>query len=167
LGSNCVDCHNDIHENFINEKFYPKQDCTACHVNDTWSSINSFDHSKTKWPLEGKHQQVACRDCHFAENETNKKEIIQQFTNLDSNCIACHENVHEDKFAINGVTDCVRCHVTASWMPENFDHDTTNFPLEGKHREVDCRACHKSNTLSGKEEVIYKLNKFQCIDCHS
>ncbi|GAA4946106.1 hypothetical protein GCM10023314_19240 [Algibacter agarivorans] len=166
LGSKCVDCHNDIHENYISVTFYPKQDCTACHINDTWSSINSFDHSKTDWALEGKHQQVACRDCHFTESENNKNEIIQKFTNLETDCIACHDNVHENTFAINGVTDCVRCHVTTSWIPENFDHDTTNFSLEGKHTEVDCRACHTSTTVNGKEEIIYKLNKLECIDCH-
>jgi hypothetical protein len=167
LGTSCVECHNDIHKGFISEKFYPKQNCTACHVNDTWSSINSFDHSKTKWPLEGKHKQVDCRECHFTENENNKLEIIQKFTNLETDCISCHENVHEDTFAINGITDCIRCHVTSSWVPENFDHNTTNFPLTGKHVDVDCRACHTSSTVNGKEEIIYKLNKFECIDCHS
>ena len=166
LGSTCVDCHNDIHESSISEIFYPNQDCTACHVNDMWSSINSFDHSKTEWPLEGKHQQIACRECHFSENENNKQEIIQKFTDLDTDCISCHENVHEDIFAINGVTDCLRCHVTTSWIPENFDHDTTNFPLEGKHTDVECRACHTSTIVNGKEEIIYKINKFECIDCH-
>ena len=167
LGSTCVDCHKDIHKGFISEKFYPKQDCATCHVNDAWTSINTFNHAKTKWPLEGKHKQVACRECHFTENAKNKSQITQKFMDLDTDCVACHKNVHGDKFSINGVTDCVRCHVTTSWLPENFNHDTTNFPLEGKHKEVDCRACHKSTTIDGKEEIIYKIKKFQCIDCHS
>lgn len=167
MGSECIDCHNDIHEGFIPKKFYPEQNCTACHINDSWTSINTFNHSNTNWALTGKHQDVACSSCHFSENEKNRSEIVQKFIDLDTDCISCHENVHEDKFAINGVTDCVRCHVTSSWMPENFDHDTTNFPLEGKHKDVDCKACHTSTIINGKEEVIYKLNKFECIDCHS
>ncbi len=166
LGSNCVDCHNDIHKGFITEAFYPNQDCTTCHVNDTWSNINSFDHSKTEWVLEGKHQQVACRECHFTENENNKNEIIQKFTNLDTDCITCHENIHEDIFAVNGVTDCIRCHVATSWTPENFDHNTTNFSLEGKHKEVECKACHTSSIEKDKRVTLYKLNTFECVDCH-
>jgi hypothetical protein len=51
-------------------------------------------------------------------------------------------------------------------MPENFDHDTTKFPLEGKHKEVDCRACHTSSIENGEAVILYKLNKFECIDCH-
>ena len=166
LGSNCVDCHNDIHENYISETFYPNQDCTACHVNDSWSIINSFDHATTNWPLTGRHLNVDCRECHFNENSDNKAINSQKFTNLDTNCVSCHENVHDDTFAIDGVTDCNRCHVTTSWMPENFDHSTTNFPLEGKHKEVDCRACHTSSTENGETVILYKLNKFECIDCH-
>ena len=166
LGSNCVDCHNDIHINYISETFYPNQDCTACHINDSWSIINSFDHSTTNWSLTGRHLNVDCRACHFNENSDNKPDNSQKFTNLDTNCVSCHENVHEDTFAVDGVTDCNRCHVTSSWMPENFDHNTTNFPLEGKHKEVDCRACHTSSVENGETVILYKLNKFECIDCH-
>ncbi|MFK5880394.1 MAG: hypothetical protein QM478_12965 [Flavobacteriaceae bacterium] len=166
LGETCVDCHKDIHKSYISDTFYPNQDCTACHINDTWSSINSFDHSKTNWTLDGKHLEVDCRACHFIENTDKNSIPIQKFTDMDTNCIACHENIHNDEFAINGVTDCIRCHVTSSWMPENFNHNRTKFPLEGKHKEVDCRACHTSRIENGETVVLYKLNKFECIDCH-
>jgi len=165
LGSECIDCHQDIHEGYINQSFYPEDDCRSCHINDSWSEV-TFDHSQTNWTLDGRHLEVNCRECHFIENTDNKGDTIQEFAKLDTNCIACHENVHNDSFAIDGITDCLRCHVTSSWIPENFDHGSTKFALEGKHKEIDCRACHTSSLENGKTIVLYKLNKFQCIDCH-
>jgi len=166
LGSSCVDCHIDLHEGYISESFYPEDDCRICHINDSWVDIKAFDHTSTKWSLEGKHLDVDCRSCHFIENPDNNTVTTQKFANLETDCIACHENIHEDTFAVNGVTDCVRCHVTRSWIPENFDHNTTNFPLEGKHLEVECGVCHTSNTEKGESLILYKLNTFECIDCH-
>jgi hypothetical protein len=165
LGSECVDCHQDIHENYISETFYPNQDCTACHINESWSNI-TFSHDTTDWPLDGAHVNVECRACHFIENIDNEVVTSQKFSNLETTCVSCHENIHEDTFAIDGVTDCIRCHVTSTWMPENFDHNATRFPLEGKHQELECIACHSNSEVNGKTEVLYKLNKLECIDCH-
>ncbi|MBT8275188.1 MAG: cytochrome c family protein [Bacteroidia bacterium] len=164
LGSSCVDCHTDFHESFISTTFYPDQDCTTCHSNDAWNIVN-FDHNITNWPLDGKHLDVDCRACHFeiSENETI---ISQNFTNLDNQCASCHENVHEDAFAIDGITDCNRCHVTQSWFPEKFNHNSTAFPLEGRHAEISCAACHEISDDNGQKTVMYKLNKLECIDCH-
>jgi hypothetical protein len=164
LGTTCVDCHVDFHENFISATYYPEQDCTACHNNEAWASVN-FDHSLTNWPLEGRHEVVNCSSCHFNFDENNTV-ISQNFSKLDNECVACHENIHGDAFAINGVTSCDRCHVTTSWIPELFDHSKTAFPLEGRHSEVSCAACHTTVGEDGEQTVLYKLNKLECIDCH-
>ena len=84
-----------------------------------------------------------CRACHFKELDENKGPSEQKFAGLDNECLACHENIHDETFAENGVTDCKRCHITTSWFPETFDHDLTNFPLEGKHAKIQCSACHE------------------------
>ncbi len=165
LGSDCIDCHQDLHEGYISEKFYPKDDCVVCHVNETWSSVN-FDHNLTDWPLDGKHKEVDCRDCHF-EMSDNNIVIDQTFNALESNCVQCHDNIHDDLFAINGETDCIRCHVTDSWYPKNFDHNNTSFPLKGRHTEIECSECHTASILDGKPIIEYKIKKFECIDCHS
>ena len=164
LGSECIDCHEDIHKTYISVTYYPNNDCKACHVNDAWSQVN-FDHKRTKWPLDGAHTKVSCRECHF-EVLADNKTVLQKFNTLKGECISCHENVHGDEFAIDGVTDCKRCHVTESWFPDKFDHSTTRFPLEGRHAEIECKACHEVATADGTTEVIYKLEKLQCIDCH-
>ncbi len=165
LGETCVDCHQDIHEGYISEKYYPKDDCKICHINDAWTAVD-FDHNQTKWPLEGKHSEIGCRACHFIENTDNKKSTVQKFANLDSECITCHENIHDDSFAIDGITNCTRCHVTDSWFPKRFNHNLTDFPLEGMHAKIECGACHKITKENGQTEIVYKINKFRCIDCH-
>jgi hypothetical protein len=164
MGTDCIDCHQNIHEGYIAEKYYPENDCAVCHSNEGWGAI-TFDHTKTDWPLTGAHQEVSCSACHF-ENSGNNGEISQNFSNLDTNCASCHENVHGNSFAINGITECSRCHVTTSWFPEKFDHDNTRFPLEGKHAQINCRACHEVNNENGESVVVYRLNKLDCKDCH-
>lgn len=160
----CVDCHKDIHKNYITEKYYPEANCTVCHVSDTWSSVN-FDHKKTDWPLEGKHLETECRDCHFKNTEKGNK-FNQKFSKLESDCVSCHESKHGDQFAINGKTTCVRCHVFKSWVPEKFDHNTTAFRLEGKHAEIECSQCHVAAVENNHSRFNYKIKKHQCIDCH-
>ncbi len=164
LGSTCIDCHKDSHEGFISEKYYPKQDCKSCHINETWSTVN-FDHNNTNWSLTGRHKDVDCRECHFDTGENNIV-INQTFKDLDTKCITCHENIHDDSFAFNGVTDCKRCHVTDSWFPKKFDHNNTAFPLKGQHAEIECKECHKVSDVDGKNKIIYKIKRFECIDCH-
>jgi hypothetical protein len=164
LGSSCVDCHTDIHDTYISTSYYPNHDCTVCHGNDAWDMV-TFDHNQTEWPLTGEHLEVKCDQCHF-KYTADKVSFTQNFTNLDNQCASCHENIHDDAFAINGVTDCNRCHVTSSWFPEKFDHNRTAFKLEGKHTEIDCKACHEVKNNVGEVVVLYKLNKFECIDCH-
>lgn len=164
IGQDCIDCHQDIHEEYISERYYPKKDCESCHISDSWSMV-TFDHSLTDWPLEGKHNSVECRNCHF--EYTPEEEITsQQFSGLETDCIQCHENVHDTQFEQNGITNCTRCHDSESWFPNNFNHDSTAFPLEGKHAEIECTDCHKPQSVNGKMVVEYKIKKFECIDCH-
>lgn len=164
IGMDCIDCHEDIHEGLIDEKYYGGNQCDACHESEKWSSIY-FDHNLTDWPLEGEHAEVACRACHFEENEQTN-EFTQSFNTLEHDCIHCHENIHDDQFAENGVTDCIKCHDSFSWFPNKFDHSTTAFPLEGAHVDVECKECHIPFEENGKMVTVYKIDKFECIDCH-
>ncbi|RLD83748.1 MAG: cytochrome c family protein [Bacteroidetes bacterium] len=164
IGTACIDCHQDIHQGYISKKYYPDNTCKSCHVNDNWSLVN-FDHNHTTWPLKGKHLEVDCRECHFEMSENNTV-LKQSFNNLERKCASCHENIHDNQFAINGETDCKRCHSNDSWFPENFNHDKTAFPLEGRHAEIACSECHKARIQNGKTKITYKIKRFECIDCH-
>jgi hypothetical protein len=39
-------------------------------------------------------------------------------------------------------TACASCHSTSSWTETKFNHARTGFPLEGKHAQARCKACH-------------------------
>ncbi len=166
-GTCCVDCHGNIHRGKLDEKYYPNQDCTQCHNPGRWADVR-FDHSLTGWKLEGRHSEISCRECHF-EKEAGSDTIIQHSQSLSTDCTRCHDNVHGTQFEQNGVTDCKRCHsITSGWKPVNFNHNQTSFPLQGRHREIQCDACHKQKLF--EDNIIrteYKIQRFECKDCHS
>ncbi len=59
--------------------------------------------------------------------------------------------------------DCASCHSPESWAISmdtfHFNHDVTDFALEGTHLIVDCRSCHQS--------LIFEQAPSQCASCHS
>lgn len=162
----CITCHNNIHEGFISAEFYPEQDCEVCHNPETWSAV-TFDHSTTNWLLEGAHSSVSCASCHWEPKET-RTDDNQHFIGTSTDCASCHDNPHGQQFEVEGVTECTRCHsVGNAWNISNFDHSTTRFPLTGKHANVKCEECHKTEIDdAGSERVTYKIPRFECIDCH-
>jgi hypothetical protein len=163
MGIKCVDCHDNIHSGFISNEFMPANDCKKCHSDDSWNII-SFDHNKTKFKLEGKHNRTECRKCHFTYE--NNKIKSQKFLGLENKCISCHENKHEDQFTVNGETDCKRCHGFENWDRSNFNHDNAAFKLDGAHNKLSCEKCHFREQRKGKEIVIYKNGNLLCSDCH-
>lgn len=166
LGNECINCHEDFHLEAISPDYYPEKECNHCHNTSDWSSVN-FDHQLTGWNLQGVHSQTDCRSCHFIESTDEVKIVKQVFLELTDECTQCHDNIHGNEFDQNGTTDCTRCHDFIDWSASKFDHNRTAFPLEGKHAETDCKACHKSYEEEGKMIIKYKMERFQCIDCHS
>jgi hypothetical protein len=88
------------------------------------------------------------------------------FVDLGKECVDCHEDVHNGQFILNDANDCARCHDSASWNASSFDHDNTNFPLEGQHALAECEACHQEIERNGISFIEYKIEKFECVDCH-
>lgn len=165
IGEACVDCHDNIHKGKITADFYPEENCTVCHNTERWLQV-TFDHNTTDWALEGKHEEVDCRTCHFREETL--PDFGQQFADLNTDCVTCHENAHGTQFGEPGTFSCTKCHTTAQeWNANNFDHNETDFPLEGQHADVDCKECHKPVIIDGETQTEYKLKSFACIDCHS
>ncbi|MEZ4959177.1 MAG: hypothetical protein R2830_05115 [Saprospiraceae bacterium] len=163
IGERCVDCHEDVHVGEIAEKFYPKQTCENCHLTESWSGVNKFDHKLTAFALAGAHQKTECSACHKQDEEKPHG----HFAGLSQSCTACHSNVHGKQFEKDGVTDCVKCHAFESWDIKKFRHDKTAFPLEGKHAEVACEKCHKEAVMDdGQVMVQFKMASFECVDCH-
>jgi len=129
-----------------------KVSCKTCHSAKGWQldkEIYSFDHSKTKLPLNGGHSGLNCRLCH----------ISLVFSEAKSECYQCHKDIHQNTVGF----DCGRCHTAASWLVSNIEaiHRTSRFPLLGAHRTAGCIDCHKSESYAR-----YDVKGVLCIDCH-
>jgi len=163
IGERCVDCHENIHQGKIADKYMPEQDCRRCHSLSQWSDIR-FDHRETGFGLDGKHATVNCRSCHLKEG-SNRQE--QHFADLSKDCESCHRDTHREQFQEKGKTNCASCHRPDGWSPSIFDHDKSRFRLEGQHIQTACTKCHP---LVNDEEgtfTKYKLKtEIKCADCH-
>jgi hypothetical protein len=58
-----------------------------------------------------------------------------------------------------GDTRCAACHTAEGWKDVKFAHERTGFPLEGRHRVAQCKACHASGTFA---EPVARA----CAACH-
>ncbi|GAB4421089.1 MAG: hypothetical protein OHK0039_35450 [Bacteroidia bacterium] len=61
------------------------------------------------------------------------------------------------------VADCALCHTADGWSvyltQVRFDHENTDFPLEGIHRQTDCRLCHQN--------LVFEEAPVSCAECHT
>lgn len=162
-GESCINCHDNIHGNKIQEKYFPQGNCTSCHSEKSWETIG-FSHDKTNFRLLGRHQAVSCRDCHYRETDGS---INQQFRGLAMDCENCHEDVHARQFMENGKNDCERCHAFENWFPVRFNHDKARFKLDGKHAGLQCIQCHQPTDRLIRNYIIYKFDDISCASCHS
>ena len=69
------------------------------------------------------------------------------------------QSPHGDELNIN----CVQCHNAEGWSMNyetiRFDHNTTDFELEGTHQQTDCKLCH--------ETLVFNEAPSQCASCHT
>ncbi len=86
----CSSCHKDTHNNQFSVQIL-QNDCTTCHTTTEWK-ISPFDHSQTRYPLDGKHINVACEKCHKLEDVVLNGAIssVIRYRPLGSECIDCH-----------------------------------------------------------------------------
>ena len=120
----------------------------------------AFDHSKTKFPLQGKHREVECVQCHAAGDF--RKHLFF------AKCSDCHHpDPHEGQFARRaGGSECSNCHSLDAFKPSTFglrEHAATAYPLEGKHTSLRCAQCH----IPRGKATIYTLKSRACTDCHA
>ena len=160
----CLDCHTDIASRLNAHRGYHSavvnlqsgdNDCVRCHSEHTGRNVpiirwvpsqRAFDHSRTGFPLQGKHAGLECRQCHTAAHisaasrDTIKvKDLNRTFLGLNRDCATCHTDAHQGQLG----THCADCHTPAAWKPApGFDHGRTPFPLTGMHRQVGCEKCH-------------------------
>jgi class III cytochrome C family protein len=163
----CVTCHRDPHQGRLGTA------CADCHGTTDFKTINQakFDHNRTRYPLRGRHVEVACEKCHNFSG--GKVASSPRF----ATCSDCHSDAHAGTATLAGrIVDCASCHVVEDWRPATYtvaQHRLAAYPLDGRHQEVKCAACHLKNPVGvpaarlGSSGVWMRPVANVCRDCHA
>jgi len=153
LRRECTSCHVEPHGGKLGA------DCLQCHTQEGWKPAPGFLHAKTKFPLTGMHQAVACQKCHVQQKPGSFSGVV--FTG----CQSCHKDPHRGAFQeakFRG--SCNACHGTSGWKKNqpsgNFDHNLTKFKLVEKHGTLACAKCHRS------VDFHLSIQHERCQSCH-
>ena len=141
--SECYSCHvtDDVHLGRNGKQ------CQDCHQISGWEELTFNHFQKSEFPLDGKHQELACTQCHSSNLHEE----------LPRDCASCHQA--DDPHKKQDMQVCATCHSPESWRTTSlFDHQITGFPLVGMHQIVACQNCHMGNQFSGTDP--------ECISCH-
>jgi hypothetical protein len=67
---------------------FPQRACAECHVTATFR-IAAFDHSRTRFSLDGAHQNVSCAKCH-GRTALADGTAFTRYRPLETSCKSCH-----------------------------------------------------------------------------
>jgi hypothetical protein len=165
----CVACHSTIDDQMTDEGslhggLENVMQCADCHPDHQGrefdlrlGNLNDFDHSVLTFSLIW-HQvdyslaPMDCLACHISDD---------QFSVSTISCINCHTG-HDTEFISDHQADfgegCTACHDGVDTMAR-FNHDKTNFRLDGSHFETACVACHIEGHFADLPG--------ECVNCHS
>lgn len=158
----CLDCHKEVKSDLAQTMGFhgrtreaQAHDCKHCHTDHEGRDfaiilfdLETFDHSRSDFSLEGEHLRAECDTCH---GEGKK------FREAPSNCIDCHKEDDNHKGSLG--EKCANCHNPSGWEDvSSFDHDKTDFPLKDSHKQVACDNCHRAD--------LYKDIQTDCVGCH-
>lgn len=182
--SKCLECHKEIRADVLAHQGFhglTHETCIQCHKDHKGRNFDStridprtFNHKLTGFPLQGKHAEIECTDCHTQRRDEGGRDVVHpngvRYFGLSPRCVSCHkkDDVHHfpGKWARE---DCNACHHSArSWTTDtHFDHaKETHYALEGKHAELKCAACHQPNPTAPPIYVWSNLKEDQCLACH-
>ncbi|MBL8756252.1 MAG: cytochrome c3 family protein [Planctomycetes bacterium] len=171
----CADCHPSPHsERFLAGNTAaagvgPAQVCATCHAAslpafaDSRVTVTPAQHAHGGFPLATPHEGVACHRCH----QPSAPWAGRHPGRGADDCFACHADPHGGQFAAAaGTTRCLDCHAATHWAPHAFDRDRharTALPLDGRHAEVGCAACHRE---VGDASRSFRGTPSRCEQCH-
>ena len=117
-----------------------------------------------------------CTKCHEIGKKVSDEKCLACHTELKSridqrkgyhssskvykvSCILCHSDHLSRKFDI------------VHFDKTKFDHQSTGYILEGKHKEKQCQDCHKAANITDqgikKKKFTYLGLSAQCLSCHT
>ncbi len=181
----CVSCHADPHAGTATLAGRAT-DCASCHDvgGFTPATFTVAQHRQSRYPLEGEHQQVRCSACHVKNPPGSARSKLGPAGTLMrpsfARCRDCHGDDHGTQLAgMLNADDCAACHRVAGWRPSTFGtaaHAKLRLPLEGRHEEIACSACHGPSrkglppmppvSALGRAGVALRLAEIECAQCH-
>lgn len=184
----CLDCHPKIKVRLEETRGYhrDKPVCENCHAEHKgrdaiifapkdWKL--GFDHEyDADYALVGKHGEIECYDCHNQKRvhyETGEETDTISYLDAPVECIDCHESEYEHDFTKEKWLECTMCHSSAinEWKElarrMAFDHNETDYKLEGLHKKVECVECHEPNPRTKRVEAFQPIEFSKCTDCHT
>lgn len=182
----CGACHNDAHAGTATLASRTV-DCASCHLVDGWkpATYTVAQHRLAKYPLEGRHERVACAACHVKNPRsvpaTTLGTAAVWMRPVATRCQSCHADDHNGQLARRANAGaCEGCHTVAGWTPSTYTvatHATLRLRLTGRHGDVKCAACHgparpglkpvASLQVLGKAGVALALEtEVECVSCH-
>lgn len=192
----CLACHKEVGWLAVRdrglharERTGEKRECASCHPDHAGADFalidwgkggqSGFDHARTGWALEGKHERAKCAACHATKYRTSPAAALSPrkagagWMGLETGCVSCHQADDVHKSALGEA--CARCHDAADWRKApRFDHARSSYPLTGKHERVECDKCHKAAQLGLKPRAdgrvigLFKpLRSAECSACHA
>ena len=136
----CIACHRKNDQKFMRDHLDQfGEGCLECH--DGVDRLSNFNHN-TFFPLEGRHTEIKCQDCH----------VDKVYKGTPGECVLCHAEpeIHAGFFGVQ----CEYCHSAIAWTPAKLaKHE---FPLDhGSQTTLACETCHPT---------VYA--EYTCYGCH-
>jgi hypothetical protein len=127
--------------------------CRDCHTSfgeKLVPPLPKFDHSSTRYPLQGMHKRLDCVECH----------TDRVFSRVENQCSDCHADIHRRQMGSN----CEQCHSAQGWqeLRKAVNGHINRFPLIGAHATVECEGCHKGAAVG-----LFRGLGTECVSCHS
>lgn len=164
----CSDCHRDRHEGEFADR-ERKGACEECHTVAGFSPalFTLQQHQSTRFVLREAHLALPCIQCHGDVKEKMAARV-GRYTWISTRCQDCHRDVHLGQLAQLVERDgCVACHAESAWSQVRFAHDSTDFPLQGKHGSVPCASCHRGDTAAVDiTRLAFTALRGDCETCH-
>lgn len=173
----CADCHESPHDggflagNAAADETTVRAGCVSCHLTahesfaDPALMLLPDQHVHGGFSLQAPHDTVACSQCHDPEKSYAERHPGRSV----NDCRACHEDPHGGQFDVGPFAEqgCIGCHERTHFGPHGFDaahHAQTRLPLDGKHAEQECSACHAE--ANGDEPRRFAGTPHRCEQCH-
>jgi hypothetical protein len=173
----CGDCHEAPHSRaFVAGNAAAAQQpedtvCAICHpldlprFGDPRVEITPAQHAHGGFPLLAPHDRAACAQCHLPTLDWAGRHPGR----AADDCRRCHEDPHGGQFDARAAAagGCLECHARTHFAPHGFDqgrHARTRLPLDGRHAELECAACHRDPAEGAAR--AFTGTSHRCEQCH-